>query len=146
MKKLFKMLLATLLTVIMAFSFASCTITESLSPEKVEEKLKELGYEIELVVDEKDLKEIAEAENCGELLAVLTVFVSEESATYTVASIVWFKNNEDAELFVKQYQEFLDSLPEDYKAGEIPKIVSKDNFVVMGFSVAYEDVCKIMNI
>ena len=146
MKKLFKMLLATLLTVVMAISFASCTITESLSPEKVEEKIKELGYEIELVVDEKDLKEIAEAENCGELLAVLTVFVSEERATYTGASIVWFKNNEDAELFVKQYQEFLDSLPEDYKAEEIPKIVSKDNFVVMGFSVAYEDVCKIMNV
>ncbi len=146
MKKLFKMLLATLLTVIMAISFASCTITESLSPEKVEAKLKELGYEIELTVDEKDLKEIAEAENCGELLAVLTVFVSEERATHTVASIVWFKNKEDAELFVKQYQEFLDSLPEDYKAEEIPKIVSKDNFVVMGFSVAYEDVCKIMNV
>ena len=146
MKKLFKMLLATLFTVIMAISFASCTITGGLSLEKVGEKLKELGYEIELTVDEKDLKEIAEAENCGELLAVLTVFVSEESARYTAASIVWFKNNEDAELFVKQYQEFLDSLPEDYKAGEIPKIVSKDNFVVMGFSVAYEDVCKIMNV
>ena len=70
MKKLFKMLLATLLTVVMAISFASCTITEGLSPEKVGEKLKELGYEIELTVDEEDLKEIAEAESKLEELLV----------------------------------------------------------------------------
>ena len=143
MKKLFKTMLAIVLTVIMAVSFASCSTQDIISPEKVEAKLKELGYEIELIVDKDRLDQIEETENCGDLLAVLTASVSEERGSHVVASVIWFKNKEDASAFANQYQEYIDSIPEGYTE-EVPEIVVKRNFGVMGFSGAFETICEIM--
>ena len=50
MKKLLRSLLAVMLIAMMAIAFTSCA-----KPEKVEDKLKDMDYEVELIDDEDDL-------------------------------------------------------------------------------------------
>ncbi len=59
MKKLLKSLLAVMLIAMMAFSFTSCGVAKN--PEKAEKKLKDAGYEVEVVDEELGLAMYVEA-------------------------------------------------------------------------------------
>ena len=55
MKKLLRSLLAVMLIAMMALSFTSCA-----KPEKVEDKLKDMDYEVELIDDEDDIEDMGD--------------------------------------------------------------------------------------
>ena len=145
MKKLLRSLLAVMLIAMMALSFTSCA-----KPEKVEDKLKDMDYDVELYDDEDDLEDWADIMDCGDLKAVLEVECEEEDC-WCEATIFWFEKKDDAKDFVEEMEKYIKELKKemeewgDYMDDEIPEVASKGKVVVFGYGDAFDDACDVVN-
>ena len=129
MKKLLRSLLAVMLISMMAISLASC----AAKPEKVEEKLKDKGYEVEMTDDADELEEFAEMLGLeGKVLAAVSALGEDSEVT-----ILWFENKEDADTTVTLLKVAANAMGE-YKVAQNGKIV------VFGLGDAYDDACDIV--
>ena len=130
MKKLLRSLLAVMLISMMAISLASC----AAKPEKVEDKLKDKGYEVEMSDDADELDVIAESLGLeGKVLAVVAAMGEDSEAT-----IMWFEKKDDADTAVTVLKVAANAMGE-YGVAQNGKIV------VFGMGDAYDDACDIVN-
>ena len=129
MKKLLRSLLAVMLISMMAISLASC----AAKPEKVEEKLKDKGYEVEMTDDADELEEFAEMLGLeGKVLAAVNAMDEDGEAT-----IMWFEKKDDADTAVTLLKVAANAMGE-YEVAQNGKVI------VFGFGDAYDDACDIV--
>ena len=133
MKKLLRSLLAVMLIAMMAIAFTSCA-----KPEKVEDKLKDMDYEVELIDDEDDLEDMF-----GELDGLKAALIAVAEDGKSQAYIYWFETKADAkdavnELRSEGFSEFSDSW----------RVTRKAKIVIIGFGNgdAFEDACDAANV
>ena len=142
MKKLLRSLLAVMLIAMMALSFTSCA-----KPEKVEDKLKDMDYEVELIDDEDDLEEFADEMDCGDLTAVLAAWCEEDDCECNV-EIYWFKEKKDAQDFVEEMEKLIKEWKKEMQEwGEeydLPEVATKGKIVVVGYGDVFDDACDIV--
>ena len=154
MKKLLRSLLAVMLIAMMALSFTSCA-----KPEKVEDKLKDMDYEVELYDDEDDIEEHMEemfeqAEYYGLDLDVETpvaIIDAYDEDYESNVTIYWFENKKDAQDAVEAIEEYLSALEDLFDemgmsqyVDNLPEVASKGKIVVVGYGDAFDDACDIV--
>ena len=130
MKKLLRSLLAVMLIAMMALSFTSCA-----KPEKVEDKLKDMDYEVELIDDEDDIEDMF-----GEFDGVKSVIIAIAEDGKSSAYILWFETKADAKDAVEEFRS--EGSPVSWD------ITRKAKIVIIGFGNgdAFEDACDAANV
>ena len=135
MKKLLRSLLAVMLIVVTVTAFTACKKDKKksesqISPSKVEDKLKDLDYEVGLIDDEVVLDEYAEALDVDGITAIIEAWSEDD---YSYVTIIWLEKKADAE-------DALDTIEEiaDYE------VASNGKIVVAGEGDAFDDACDIV--
>ena len=146
MKKLLRSLLAVMLVAMMAIAFTSCA-----KPEKVEDKLKDMDYEVDLLDDEDDIDEYLEEMelDLDGVTAIVEAWDEEDDAVCSV-TIFWFKKKADAEDAVETIEEYIDAMLDelgDYVnelKDYMPEVASNGKIVVVGNGDVFDDACDIV--
>ena len=110
MKKLLKSLLAVMLIAMMAFSFTSCGVAKT--PEKAEKKLKDAGYEVEVIDEELALAMYVEAYDLekGDIECVVDAQKDSDGVT-----IYYCANRKAAKKIYDELKKEFDEMKEDIK-------------------------------
>ena len=110
MKKLLKSLLAVMLIAMMAFSFTSCGVAKN--PEKAEKKLKDAGYEVEVIDDEEMLAMYAEMYDLekGDIECIVE---ADKDSDYVL--IIYCANSKAAKKIYDEYKKQFDEMKEEIK-------------------------------